>query len=224
MDKKNKILVMFLVAIFAIGISYSAFSWSEPSGSMPSEYTAPLNTSSVEQEVHKDKGKIKNLNADLLDNYDSSELLAQTGTGYSCPDNYANLCKEGGGLEFVYNGKTLHIDAYPRFAGGFDTGEWPYAQALRQCADIGARIPTTEEIQAACTALGGPNGNGMTSFNNSLDARWEFTSTPGGSQWSITVLNGASCNSFSRQEVNSSIYFHGNQLDHNTFSWFRCVR
>ncbi len=225
MDKKNKILIMFLVAIFTIGISYSVFSWTEPT-TMPSVYKAPLNTSPDKQDVDAGKGKIVNLNADLLDGYDSSDLLAQTGTGYSCPDNYANLCKEGGGLEFTYNGKTMHIDAYPRFAGGYNSGEWPYNNALRQCADIGARIPTKEEIQAACTSRGGPNGNGMTSFSNSLADRWEFTSTPGGSQWNVAVLNGASCNSFAEQAVDGYGTYNFNSYYRNssTFSWFRCVR
>lgn len=83
MNLKNKTFIILLVAIFTIGISYSAFSWSEPTGTMPSDYRIPINTSEENQDVDVDKAKVGNLNSDLLDGYDSSELLAAMNGGGS---------------------------------------------------------------------------------------------------------------------------------------------
>lgn len=213
--------------IFGIILSCIVFGWSEPTSSMPSEYKIPLNTSSEDQDVNSSKGKIGNFNADLLDGYDSSDLYAQTGTGYSCPDNYANLCKEGGGLEFVYNGQNMSIDANPRFTGT-TMGRWSYAEASVLCSEIGARIPTKEEYQAACTALGGPNGDGMNTFNNSLSSRWEFTSTPGTTFTTEVTSTGSSCSTFSEQAINDVVVNYSNNQNYYgmiaSYAWFRCVR
>lgn len=221
---KNKLLLLSGVIVFGVAVSYASFGWSEPTGNMPTTYTPPLNTSATAQDVAAGKPVVANFNADKVDGFHASDLLAASSSGASCPNNYGNLCKEGGGLEFVYNGKTLHIDAYPRAAGGVNNEEWAYVQAIKQCADIGGRVPTKQEFQAACSALGGPNGNGMTSFNNSLTERWEFTSTPGGSNYLyVIVAAGASCSTFAEQAVYG--FYTANAYSQGTYyAWFRCIR
>lgn len=222
---KNRILIFSSVFLFGIIVSYIAFGWSEPTGSMPSSYKAPINTSIEIQDVDAGKPVITNLDADKVDGFHSSDLLAATSSGSACPDNYANLCKEGGGLEFIYNGKTMHIDAYPRFAGGGADNFYAFSFAQQRCAEIGARIPTKEEYQAACTALGGPGGNGMTSFYNSAPDRWEFTSSPTTILQNVITSTGASCTVFSEQPVyGCSGTCGGTPLALAYAGWFRCVR
>jgi hypothetical protein len=142
-------------------------------------------------------------------------------TGSACPDNYGNLCLNGGGLEFTYNSKTLHIDAFPRSTyviGGGSTGayfESQYGLAWQHCERIGARLPTLAEWQAACSALAGPSGNGMTTFGGSISDRWEWTATPHSSDHLKAMRAGnGSCSNSNDYNVNSQ----------TTSSWFRCLR
>jgi hypothetical protein len=46
---KQKTLIFSLSAILFLALSFIAYSWTEPVANMPSEYTAPLNTSSTAQ-------------------------------------------------------------------------------------------------------------------------------------------------------------------------------
>jgi len=133
----------------------------------------------------------------------------------ACPDNYANLCSNGGGLSFTYSGKTMVIDAFPRAAAWYTSGS-PTGQGLawQMCGAIGARLPTQVEWQAACTALSGPNGNGMTTFGGGKSDRYEWTATPSSSTTNSAVMSGGgSCSGTTENNVGNS----GN-------SWFRCVR
>jgi len=92
---KNKILILSSVLFFGIAISYIAFGWSEPTSSMPSQYSTPINTSVEAQDVSEGKPVVANLNADKLDGYEASDLLALVGgsqpaefvvtEGTSCP-------------------------------------------------------------------------------------------------------------------------------------------
>jgi len=133
----------------------------------------------------------------------------------ACPTNYANLCPNGGGLSFTYNGKTMYIDAYPRAAAWYTSGS-PTGQGLawQMCGAIGARLPTQDEWQAACTALSGPNGNGTTTFGGGKSDRYEWTATPSSSTTFNAVLSGGgSC---------SGTYAFNVYDDYS--HWFRCVR
>lgn len=76
---KNKILILSSVLFFGIAISYIAFGWSEPTSSMPSQYSTPINTSIEAQDVTGGKPVVANLNADKLDGYEASDLLALVG-------------------------------------------------------------------------------------------------------------------------------------------------
>ena len=219
---KNKILILSSVLCLGIIISYVAFGWSEPTGSMPSEYKIPINTSIESQDVTAGKPVIVNLNSDQVDGYNASDLLAATSSSSSCPDNYGNLCTNGGGLEFIYNGKTLHIDATPRspkiaFANGaYLNYAFQYSTAIEGCSIIGARVPSKEEFQAACEALGGPNGNGLTSFDHSLTGKIEFTSTSSKTRSdTITSALGGSCSNFSEANVVTMTVAE---------IWYRCIR
>ncbi|MDD4528228.1 MAG: hypothetical protein PHF25_09430 [Candidatus Margulisbacteria bacterium] len=219
---KNKILILSSVLCLGIVASYVAFGWSEPTGSMPSDYKTPLNTSIETQDVTAGKPVVVNLDSDQVDGYNASDLLAATSSSSSCPDNYANLCTNGGGLEFVYEGKTLHIDATPRSPkvaipiGSYLNFFFQYSTAVESCSIIGARVPSKEEFQAACEALGGPNGNGLTSFDHSLTGKIEFTSTSSKTRSDmITSALGGSCSNFGEVGVASVT---------GTEVWYRCIR
>ena len=75
---KNKILIFSGVILFGVIVSYIAFGWSEPTGNMPSDYKAPINTSIEAQDVTEGKPVVANLDADKVDGYEASELLAAT--------------------------------------------------------------------------------------------------------------------------------------------------
>jgi hypothetical protein len=133
----------------------------------------------------------------------------------ACPTNYANLCSNGGGLAFTYSGHTMYIDAFPRAAAWYTSGS-PTGQSLawQMCGAIGARLPTQAEWQAACTALSGPNGNGMTTFGGGKSDRYEWTATPSSSTLHGAVMSGGgSCSGTTEGGVTYSSY-----------GWFRCVR
>ncbi|MFA5433891.1 MAG: hypothetical protein WC319_13685 [Candidatus Paceibacterota bacterium] len=137
--------------------------------------------------------------------------------GPSCPTNYGNLCSNGGGLAFTYSSKTMYIDAYPRAAAWYASGS-PTGQGLawQMCGAIGARLPTLEEWQAACTALSGPNGNGTATFGGGKSDRWEWTATPSSATGSYAVLaGGGTCSGTGAYNVSNN----GGYYD-----WFRCVR
>lgn len=215
MNTKNKVLIILSFLILGTGISFIAFSWSEPDGSMPSGLKIPLNTSIEDQDVDEEKPKIGFLDSDKLDGYDSSDLLAAS-NGSSCPDNYGNLCLNGGGLEFTYEGRTMYIDAFPR-AAGWRGDSSPFQQALawQMCQDIGARLPTLAEWRAACVALSGPNGNGRTTFggvNNSSRYEWVADPSPNGHDQAL-LAGGASCQRTMEESVFAISY-----------RWFRCIR
>ena len=142
-------------------------------------------------------------------------------SGSACPTNYGNLCLNGGGLQFTYSSQTLYIDAFPRSTyviGGGGTGayfESQYGLAWQHCERIGARLATLAEWQAACSALGGPSGNGLTTFGGSISGRseWTATSTSGGA--SDAMLAGLGSCSYSTTDGVDTQY---------TGNWFRCVR
>jgi hypothetical protein len=139
-------------------------------------------------------------------------------SGSPCPTNYANLCMTGGGLSFTYNSKTLYIDAFPRSTYVFGAGayESQYGLALQHCERIGARLPTLAEWNAACTALGGPAGNGMTTFGGSIASRYEWSATPyaGGGNGALVTGYGSCSSSGSTYDVSTQ----------STYWWFRCIR
>jgi|GEM_PF-2992777 len=145
----------------------------------------------------------------------------------ACPTNYANLCSNGGGLSFAYSGKTLYIDAYPRASAWYASGS-PTGQALawQICGAIGARIPTLEEWQAACTALSGPNGNGTSTFGGGRSDRYEWTATPSSSAFRVaTIAGGGTCAGTSTALVsNNGVDGYGTDGGYTATGWFRCVR
>ncbi|MFA5086393.1 MAG: hypothetical protein WC468_02280 [Candidatus Paceibacterota bacterium] len=160
---------------------------------------------------------ITNLAAPVNSTDATNKAYVDAASGASCPSNYGNLCMNGGGLSFAYNGKTMYIDAFPRAAAWVTSGS-PTGQALawQMCGAIGARLPTLTEWQAACSALGGPNGNGMTTFGGANhSSRYEWTATPAtAASYNAVLAGGASCSGTTELYVTDS----GNSY------WFRCVR
>ena len=136
----------------------------------------------------------------------------------ACRSNFGNLCQNGGGLAFTFSGATEYIDAYPRAASWYITGNGaasPTGQGLawQMCGAIGARLATLAEWQAACTALGGPTGNGLTTFGgvNRTD-NWEWVADPySGAADNAGMAGGGSCTGTS---------YGGTSYG----DWFRCVR
>jgi hypothetical protein len=143
------------------------------------------------------------------------------GSSTACRSNFGNLCLNGGGLAFTYSGATEYIDAYPRAAAWYISGNGaasPTGQSLawEQCERIGARLATLSEWQTACTALGGPIGNGTTTFGGQNHAsRWEWVADPSSAGNDYAVLaGGGSCTGTNAYNVSNN--------DHGY--WFRCVR
>lgn len=75
---KNKILIFSSVLLFGVIVSYIVFGWDEPTTPMPTDYRPPLNTSNNTQDVDVGKPVITNLDADKVDGYEASDLLAAT--------------------------------------------------------------------------------------------------------------------------------------------------
>jgi hypothetical protein len=153
----------------------------------------------------------------IANNHVATKEYVDAASGSACPANYGNLCLNGGGLQFTYSGKTLYIDAFPRstyILGG--TGyESQYGLAWQHCERIGARLATLAEWQAACSALGGPSGNGLTTFGGSISNRGEWTATPysSGANYAMLAGNG-SCSDSGYNTVDTQ----------SPDRWFRCVR
>ena len=90
---RNKIFIFSAVILFGIIVSYVVFSWSEPTGNMPTNYKPPLNTSANAQDVDPNKPVIGNLNVEKLGGYTASDLLGLIGgpasyeivEGTACP-------------------------------------------------------------------------------------------------------------------------------------------
>ena len=171
------------------------------------------------------KGRtITNLSAPIASTDATNKEYVDAASGSACPTNYANLCSEGGGLAFTYGGKTLYIDAFPRSAASASASVGsPAGQGLawQMCQDIGARLPTLAEWQAACTALGGPIGNGITTFGGlSVADRWEWVADPSSAVYHYAVLaGGGTCSGTSANGV-STDYIAGTSFN----AWVRCIR
>jgi len=75
---KNKPFIFLSVILFGVIVSYIALGWQEPQGNMPTDYKAPINTSIEAQDVTEGKPVVANLDADKVDGYEASELLAAT--------------------------------------------------------------------------------------------------------------------------------------------------
>ena len=161
--------------------------------------------------------KLTNVAAPVSSSDAATKAYVDASSGPACRSNYANLCANGGGLAFTYGGATEYIDAYPRAAAWYTSGS-PSGQALawQMCGAIGARLATLDEWQTACTALGGPTGNGRTTFggqNNS--SRWEWVADPSSANSGQAVLaGGGTCSGTSAANV----------PDNSNSYWFRCVR
>jgi hypothetical protein len=162
---------------------------------------------------------ITNLAAPVASTDATNKEYVDAASGPACPTNYANLCTNGGGLSFTYGGRTMYIDAFPRSSAWYTSGS-PSGQSLawQMCQDIGARLPTLAEWQAACTALGGPNGNGTTTFGGlNIATRYEWVANPSSASVDQAVLaGGGACSGTSADGVNVT----GSGDD----GWFRCIR
>ncbi len=159
--------------------------------------------------------KITNVLAPTASSDVATKNYVDAASGSACASNYGNLCLNGGGLSFAYNSQTLYIDAFPRSTTTSGAYESQYGLAWQHCERIGARLPTLAEWQAACSALGGPAGNGMTTFGGSISTRYEWTATPDSSYATRAMLAGdGSCSNSSNVDVNSQTSYY----------WFRCVR
>ena len=222
MKKRYTIAV---IALILIGLGFSAYQYVETMKTeiVSATQTVPANGHSWSQmesgpdSIQVTGRTITNLAApvNLTDAANKTYVDAASYTPPSCPANYANLCSNGGGLSFTYDGKTMVIDAFPRSAVLYISGS-PAGQSLawQMCGAIGARLPTQAEWQAACTALSGPNGNGTTTFGGGLAARWEWTATPSAATYYYAVVSGGgSCSGTNANNVNN-----------NNNNWFRCVR
>ncbi len=161
---------------------------------------------------------VSNVVAPVASSDVATKAYVDASSGPSCRSNYANLCANGGGLAFTYDGATEYIDAYPRASAWYTSGS-PSGQALawQMCGAIGARLATLAEWQAACTALGGPTGNGRTTFGGQNNTtRWEWVADPSSAGSSQAVLAGAgSCAGTLAAGVKGS---------NSDGDWFRCVR
>jgi len=220
--QKRYLRIIFLIIVSIIGVEVVQYGAILKDGIVAAVQTIPNPGHSwAEMESGPDSiqvtGRtITNLSAPIASTDATNKEYVDAASGSACPTNYANLCSEGGGLAFTYGGKTLYIDAFPRssawYSGGSPTGQ---SLAWQMCADIGARLPTLAEWQAACTALGGPTGNGRTTFGGMNNAsRWEWVADPSPADNTQAVLaGGGSCSGTSAASVGSG----GD-------AWFRCVR
>jgi hypothetical protein len=88
--------------VFGVIISYGVFGWSEPSGTMPTDYKIPLNTTAESQDVAEGKPVVDNFNADEVDGYDAAELMAadSSSTGSSIYAFVANFAQNNPALSF----------------------------------------------------------------------------------------------------------------------------
>ena len=102
--------------LFGIIVSYVVFSWSEPTGNMPSSYKTPINTSIETQDVAAGKPVIGNLNVEKLGGYSVSDILALIGgnqpasyqivEGTSCPTGTILTSKYYAKKTCTYNSRT----------------------------------------------------------------------------------------------------------------------
>lgn len=92
---KNKPFIFLSVILFGIIVSYVVFSWSEPTGNMPTNYKPPLNTSADAQDVDPNKPVIGNLNVEKLGGYTASDLLGLIGGPASYEVVEGTTCPEG---------------------------------------------------------------------------------------------------------------------------------
>ncbi|MDP3990765.1 MAG: hypothetical protein Q8P63_00445 [Candidatus Nealsonbacteria bacterium] len=148
--------------------------------------------------------------APTADSHVATKGYVDAASGSACPTNYGNLCLNGGGLQFTYSGKTLYIDAFPR-KPHYPTMVWA------ACEGIGARLATLVEWQAACSALGGPSGNGLTTFGAVLPGRYEYTATPqyaGGTLSTFMFAGNGTCTGT----------YTSQQAYPNSYDWLRCIR
>lgn len=126
---RNKIRIFLGVLLFGVIVSYIVFGWSEPTGSMPSSYKAPINTSIETQDVDEGKPVITNLDSDKVDGYEASDLLASVGgsanmvvpiasseTPAACPSGWVDfgvISLDAGGHNTRYCYKDSSIDGSP---------------------------------------------------------------------------------------------------------------
>ncbi|HOI60251.1 MAG TPA: hypothetical protein PKU93_02910 [Candidatus Pacearchaeota archaeon] len=129
---KNKLFIFSSVFLFGIIVSYIALGWSEPIGSMPSNYTSPINTSSQTQDVDENKSVIINLDADKVDGYHASDLLAAS----------------SGGSDWFTRGNWTLLGSYVKTVG---------STTCNPTIDLGIQIPASAKEVAWCLA-GGSSG------------------------------------------------------------------
>jgi hypothetical protein len=143
------------------------------------------------------------------------------GGSTACRSNFGNLCINGGGLAFTYAGGTEYIDAYPRSASWYTSGSSTgQSLAWQMCGAIGARLATLAEWQTACAALGGPTGNGTTTFGGvNRSDNWEWVADPySGAAYNAVLAGGGSCTGTLYTNTNGT-----NSSNRDNY-WFRCVR
>jgi len=102
---KNKPFIFLSVILFGIIVSYVVFSWSEPTGNMPTNYKPPLNTSANAQDVDPNKPVIGNLNVEKLGGYTASDLLGLIGGPASYEIVEGTACPTGTILTSKYYGQ-----------------------------------------------------------------------------------------------------------------------
>lgn len=218
--KKHQITIIFFLVIAALASSvyqYIAIMKTEVAGAtqtIPSPGHSWSQMESGPDSIQVSGRTITNLAAPVNSTDASNKAYVDAASGSSCVDNYGNLCLNGGGLSFTYNGKALHIDAFPRGVlrntSGSTAGQ---TLAWEQCERIGARLSTQAEWQAACSALSGPEGNGLTTFGGGKTIRYEWTATPSSATDTVVRAGGGSCSG----TTEAADWDYG-------ILWFRCVR
>lgn len=159
---RNKILIFSGVILFGVIVSYIAFGWSEPTGNMPSDYRVPLNTSANAQDVDEDKPVITNLDADQVDGYEASDLLAATigsGDWFSRGDwtlltsKVVALNKTCSG--FSGNGQRSSFDAGIQIPENINEFAWCLRFGNSQTCSVYGTLPANSDtIQMAGDAAG----------------------------------------------------------------------